>query len=259
MKAVEPRIEEWRDAMLDVLRAPRAKTRRTSTTLGIALITLWFGGHAAANAAQTPATENMGSTAEDGLQRIPIRGSGTFWVRPEVDLRAYDRVALKPIRVEYKGNPRHYRIDPVLRGVLLTERDRERLQQTFYDAFKTGLASGEGFGPASQPEPRLLWVSTSLLNVVVRNNDDTPTGNELHMINNFGEMTLRVEFSDAETGETVARFEERRTIGASGDFVNSVFRKDGLSYWTAVRANLRRWSELVRQRMHDQRAGAMQF
>jgi hypothetical protein len=245
--------------MKDVVRTRKATARRNPTVLGFALLTLWFGGHASAEAAQSPATDTVAGRLEDGLQRVPTRGSGAFWVRSDIDLRAYDRVALKPITVEYKGTPRHYRIDPVLRGVLLTERDRERLQQTFYDAFKTGLASGEGFGPASQPDPGLLWVSTSLVDVIVRNNDDTPTGNELHMVHDFGAMTLRVEFSDSETGETIARFEERRTIGPSGDFVNSVFRRDGFTYWTAVRANLKRWSELVRRQMHDQRARKAQF
>jgi hypothetical protein len=97
-----------------------------------------------------------------------------------------------------------------------------------------------------------------LHDVVVRNHQP-PTGNTLYMVKDFGKMTLRVEFSDSETGETVARFEERRTIGPSGDFVNSVFRKDGYSYWTAIRANLNRWSELVRRRMHDQRAGIVRY
>jgi hypothetical protein len=244
--------------MKDVVRTRKATARRNPTALGFALLTLWFGGHASAEAAQMPATETVTGTPEDGLQRVPIRGSGTFWVRPGVDLRAYDRVALKPISIEYKRAPRHYRIDAASKGVLLTERDRERLQRSFYDAFKTGLASGQGFGPASQPDPGLLWVSTSLVDVVVRHNND-PGADELSWVQNFGAMTLRVDFSDSETGETIARFEERRTIGPEGDFVNSVFRKDGYSYWTAVRANLDRWSELVRRRMHDQRAGTVGY
>jgi hypothetical protein len=244
--------------MKDVVHTRKATARRNPTALGFAILTLWLGGHATAEAAQTPANGSAPGALEDGLQRVPIRGPGTFWVRSDVDLRAYDRVALKPITVEYKRTPRHYRIDSMSRGVLLTERDRERLQQSFYDAFKTGLASGAGFGPASKADPGLLWVSTSLLNVVVRNNDG-PTTNVLNMVHDFGEMTLRVEFSDSETGETIARFEERRTIGPSGDFVNSVFRQDGYSYWTAIRANLSRWSELVRRRMHDQRAGNVRF
>jgi len=244
--------------MKDVVQTRKATARRNSTLLGFALLTLWFGGHASAEAAQMPATETVTGTPEDGLQQVPVRGSGTFWIRPDVDLRAYDRVALKPISIEYKGAPRHYRIGPVLSGVLLTERDRERLQQLFYDAFKTGLASGEGFGPASRSDPGLLWVSTSLHDVVVRNNRP-PTGNTLYMVNDFGEMTLRVEFSDSETGETVARFEERRTIGPSGDFINSVFRRDHYSYWNAIRGNFDRWSELVRRRMHDQRAGIVRY
>jgi len=244
--------------MLDVVHARKATARRNLIILGFALLTLWFGGHAAAEAAQTPATESTTGTLEDGLQRVPNKGSGTFWVRPDVDLRAYDRVALKPITVEYKGNPLHYRIDPVRRGVLLTERDLRRLQRSFYDTFKTGLASGKGFGPASQPDPRLLWVSASLLDVVVRNNS-MPTGNEIRLVEDYGEMTLRVEFADSETGETVARFEERRTIAPSGKFIGSVFRQDGFTYWRAVRANLSRWSELVRRRMHEQRAGTVQF
>jgi len=241
--------------------APRnqnATAHRNLMVLGFALLTLWFGGHGAAEAAKTPATEPDSSAVGDGLQRVPVRGSGTFWVRPGVDLRAYDRVALMPLNVEYKRAPRHYRIDPVRRGVLLTERDHEQLQNSFYDAFKNGLASGAGFGPASEPDPGLLWVSTSLLDVVVRNNE-APNGNELNFVADFGEMTLRVEFYDSETGEKIARFEERRTIGPSGDFIDSGFRADFYSYWKAVRANLSRWSELVRRRMHDQRAGLSQF
>ena len=244
--------------MKGVVHTRRATVRRNPTVLGFALLTLWFGGHASADAAQTPATETATGTLEDGLQQVSIRGSGTFWVRPNVDLRTYDRVALKPITVEYKRNPLHYRIDPARRGVLLTERDLRRLQRSFYDAFKTGLARGEGFGPASQPDPRLLWVSASLRNVVVRNNG-RPTTNELHMIEDYGEMTLRVDFADSETGETVARFEERRTIAPTREFIGSVFRKDGYTYWRAVRANLARWSELVRRRMHDQRAETVRF
>jgi len=243
--------------MKDVVRTQKPTARRNPTALGFALLTLWFIGHASAEAAQKPTTETVTGTLEDGLQRVPIKGSGTFWIRPDVDLRAYDRVALRPITIEYRETPRHYRIDPTSAGVLLTERDRERLQQSYYDAFKTGLASGKGFGPASRPNPGLLWVSASLLDVVVHNNQP-PTTNELHWVNSFGEMTLRVEFTDSETGETVARFEERRRIGASSNFINSLIRQD-YSYWTAVRSNLARWSELVRRRMHDQRAETVQF
>ncbi len=244
--------------MKDVARTRKATARRNPTILGFALLTLWFGGHASAEAAQTPATATVTGRSEDGLQRVPIRGSGTFWVRPDVDLRAYDRVALKPIRIEYKKPPRHYRIDQSSTGVLLTKRDRERLQRSFYDAFKTGLASGKGFGPASQPDPGLLWVSTSLVDVVVHHNND-PGADELSWVQNFGAMTLRVEFSDSETGETIARFEERRTIGPSADFIDRPFRLDTYSYWTAVRANFFRWSELVRRRMHDQRTRTAKF
>ena len=68
-------------------------------------------------------------------------------------------------------------------------------------------------------------------------------------------MTLRVEFSDSETGETscaLRRAPQDRTLRRLHR--QRFFRKDGYSYWRAVRANLSRWSELVRQRMHDQRA-----
>lgn len=244
--------------MMDAVQTRKTTARRSPMVGGFALLALWFGGHAAAEAAQSPATETATRVLEDGLQQVPVRGAGTFWVRPGVDLRAYDRVVLKPIRIEYKRTPRHYRIDRTSTGVLMTERDRERLQKSFYDAFKTGLARGAGFGPASIPDPGLLWVSTSLVDVVVRHIDE-PRPDKLSWVQNFGEMTLRVEFSDGETGETIARFEERRTIGPSGEFMDRLFRQDVYSYWTALRANLSRWSELVRRRMYDQRAGTAQF
>jgi len=244
--------------MSDVVRARKAAARRNSTLFGFALLALWFGSHASAEAARTPATGTAADELEDGLRLVPVPGPGAFWVRPDVDLRAYDRVALKPITVEYKGTPRHYRIDSGYTGVLLTERDHERLQRAFYDAFKAGLAGGKGFGPASHGDPGLLWVSTSLLDVVVRNKK-LPVTNEIPFAQDFGEMTLRVEFSDGVTGETIARFEEHRTIGPSSDFIDRLYRPDFYTYWTAVRANLARWSELVRQRMYDLRTGSAQF
>jgi hypothetical protein len=222
------------------------------------LLTFWFGSYSPAAAAPLSETDADAAEIEDGLQQVPVRGPGTFWVRPGVDLRAYDRVALKPLALEYKKTPRHYRIDSSTKGVLLTDRDQERLQEWFYNAFKTGLARGEGFGPASKQDPGLLWVSTSLVDVIVRYPDE-PDGNEQSLVQNFGEMTLRVEFSDANTGEAIARFEERRIIGPSGEFNDHLFRRNDYIYWMAVRANLARWSELVRQRMYDQRSGTVQF
>ncbi len=243
--------------MPNFVHTQKAVTRRMCTALGFALLTLWLAGQASANMPPTSEPESDTTTLENGLKPVPTRGAGMFWVRPGVDLRAYDRVALRPIRVEYKETPRHYRLDPSSAGVLLTERDHERLQRSFYDSFKTGLASGPGFGPASKPDPGLLWVSTTLLDVVVHHNS-APNTNELNWIQNFGEMTLRVEFSDSVTGEPVARFEERRTIGPSGEFIGSVVRKDR-SYWSFVRANFTRWSELVRQRMHEHRTQTAGF
>jgi len=243
--------------MPNFVHTQKAVTGRTYMAFGFALLALSLGGQASANTPPISEAEGDITTLENGLQLVSIRGAEMFWVRPGVDLRAYDRVALRPVSVEYKETPRHYRLDPSSAGVLLTERDHERLQRSFYDIFKTGLASGPGFGPASQPDPGLLWVSTSLLDVVVHNNEP-PNTNELKWIQNFGEMTLRVEFSDSKTGEVIARFEERRTIGPSGEFIGSVVRQDR-SYWSFVRANLTRWSELVRQRMHEQRTRTASF
>jgi len=244
--------------MLDFVQAQKAATHRTRAALGFVLLALGIGGEAFANASPTSEMESEIAALEEGLRLVPTRGAGMFWVRPGVDLRAYDRVALRPVNVEYKGTPRHYRLDPVHRGVLLTERDYERLQRSFYDTFKTGLASGKGFGPASKSDPGLLWVSTWLLDVVVRN-IEKPLGNEIIVVQDYGEMTVRVDFSDSVTGETIARFEERRTIAPSGEFLNKGYRRDDYSYWSAVRATLSRWSELVRRRMYEQRVRTAQY
>jgi len=244
--------------MTVVVRTRRAAASQAGSALSIALLTLWIGGYAPADAAPTSESDSNAVELEDGLQRIPTRGPGMFWVRPGVDLRAYDRVAIRPLTLEYKKSPRHYQIESPTKGVLLTDRDQEKLQDWFYEAFKTGLARGKGFGPASKPDPGLLWVSTSLLDVIVHY-PDQPRINDVSHIQNFGEMTLRVDFSDAETGETIARFEERRVIGPSGEFNDHLFRRNDYLYWTAIRGNLARWSEIVRRRMYDQRTGTAQF
>jgi len=240
------------------VRTRRSTAVQASSTLGIALLTFWFGGYAPADAAPIPEQDSNAAELEDGLQQVPTRGPGTFWVRPGVDLRGYDRVALRPLTIEYKKKPRHYQIYSSTKGVLLTDRDQEKLQQWFYEIFRVGLARGRGFGPASTPDPGLLWVSTSLVDVIVRY-PNQPQVNDVSHVQDFGEMTLRVEFTDAKTGETVARFEERRAIGPSGDFRDHLFRRNDYLYWTAIRGNLARWSEIVRRRMYDQRTATAQF
>jgi hypothetical protein len=234
----------------------RAALRLTLTALTSGSV--WLGSLATAMPATAAEREPDAEATEDGLQRVPIRGAGTFWVRPGVDLAAYDRVAIKPLRFEYKNTPRRYRIDSPSAGVRLTDREFERLQKWFYSAFKQGLAHGEGFGPASQQEPGLLLLSAALVDVLVRN-PQGPANNEVIFNQDYGEMTLRVEFSDSQTGEILARFEERRTIGPSEDFIDRLFRYDYYSYGKALRANFARWSELVRRRMYQQRTASVQF
>jgi hypothetical protein len=246
------------DAMTDATQTRKAATYRTRTALGFALLALCLGGAASASTSHTSENSGDAPALEDGLQPVEIRGPGKFWVRPGADLAGYDRAALMPLEIEYKSNPRHYRIDRPVTGVLWTERDRERIQQSFYDAFKVGLANGEGFGPASKPNPGLLWVTASLVDVVVHYNRE-PAADELSWVHDYGEMTLRIVFSDSQTGEALARFEERRIIRPSTSFNQEIFRRDLYPYWSAMRANLSRWSELVRRRMHDQRARAIQF
>ena len=68
---VRPRIDAGRDAMKDVVRTRKATARRNLTVLGIAILTLWFGGHASAEAAQTPRNRNRYRHA----RRRPAAGS----------------------------------------------------------------------------------------------------------------------------------------------------------------------------------------
>ncbi len=236
----------------------KASIRHRHSIFGFALLALWFGATATAGASRMAETNSELATQRDGLQQVPIKGAGTFWVRPGVDLRDYNRVAIRPVRIEYKATPRYYRLDRISSGVLFTERELERLQQTFYDAFKSGLARGRGFGPASSADPGLLWVSASLTDVVVHYKKES-VSSEVSAVPDYGEMTLHIDFSDSQTGDTVARFEERRRVRPSTGFMGSMFLRHHVSYWSALRAHLDRWSELVRRRMYDQRQQAMHF
>ena len=241
--------------------ARKASIRHRHSIFGFALLALWFGATTTAGASRMAETNSEPDTQQDGLQQVPVDGAGAFWIRPSVDLRNYNRVAIRPLQIEYKATPRYYRLDQIDRmssGVLLTERELERLQETFYDAFKIGLARGRGFGPASSANPGLLWVSASLMDVVVRYKTE-PLGSEVSAVADYGEMTLRVDFSDSQTGDTVARFEEHRRIRPWSGFMGDMFLRHHFPYWSALRANLERWSELVRRRMYQQRAQAMRL
>jgi len=215
---------------------------------------VWIVGLACGHGTSPAPTLATGSAAEvtpDGLHRLRHSGFANAWVRPDATFSEYDSVVLAPPLVAYKRTPRP-RGTTEFSNVANHPLDEDQLatvKRYFGDAFAKEFARSEYFAYVDAPGERSLIIVPAILDLVV----EAPT-DRTRIYESFSAstamMTILLELRDARTGETVARFAERRaakTPGAQG--TNSVFSDDYVNTASAIRTTFRDWARTLRERL----------
>ncbi len=187
----------------------------------------------------------------DGLYRVDRSTMDRAWVKPDLDLRPYTKIMLQTADMTFRqvdDDGKFYRpgLDDQTEFAISDEA-REKLKDTFTDAFREQLAKSERYELVDKRGPHTLVLTATLLDVVSRVPPDDAPGRYEVYLSSVGEATLVVELRDAITNEALARAADRR----SADTAGFPMQANTASNWAEVRQLANSWASLVRKRLDD--------
>lgn len=188
----------------------------------------------------------------DGLYRVDRSTMARAWVKPDLDLRPYTKIMLQTADMTFRhvdDEGKFYRpgLDDQTEFAI-SEETREKLEDTFTNAFREQLERSKRYELVDQRGPHTLVLVATLLDVVSRvPPDDVPGRYEVYL-SSVGEATLVVELRDATTNEVLARAADRRAAENTTGFP---IEATTASNWAEVRQLANSWASLVRKRLDD--------
>ncbi len=201
----------------------------------------------ALSACQSTPTIQTGPNAEisyDGLVKLNNTRIDSAWIRPGIDLSAYDKLILEGAGIRYRSVSEVNRIYlSNFQGMPIDTEQVEYIQRAVRDVFTRGMAESEHFEIVEEPGPDTLTLNGYLIDVVsfVPPQDDT-VDRIYHYITQLGEATLVLELRDSLSGQTLARATDRRILEPSFSDINADIAVNRFE----VERELDRWVDTIR-------------
>jgi len=109
------------------------------------------------------ASEGLGLTTSDGLQRVENWGFGYAFVKPGVDLARYDSVVIGAVSIAYKAprSPAHASRDGIQRGIyLLPPHTANAFKRYLQKALANEFGKSEGLVVTQRPASNAIRVTS---------------------------------------------------------------------------------------------------
>jgi len=220
--------------------------RRRATLVAASLFML------AACTASPPAIDT-GPDAEvtfDGLHEVKNSRADKAWARPGFDLSGYTKIMLEGAGIEYRPGGESGRTSVARSSggpYEVTEEQKGRLRSVVTQAFHQELGRSEQFEIVNEPDPDVLLVRASLLDVV-SSVPPEPVGRTEIYLRNVGEATLVIELRDSVTDAILVRAMDRRAAQRPG---GDMFESNRVTNATEVRRLAQTWASLLRSRLEE--------
>lgn len=174
----------------------------------------------------------------DGLELVERGAFQHTWIHPDVDFRKYNKIVLVDGGFEYRDvgpakNSRSTMLRSNEREFGISEKDRARFEERVNESFIKRLASSKHFAIAEQNGPNTLVLRGHVVDVVSSVPPQLAGSGEVYT-NSVGEVTLRLELYDGETGKPVAFATERRKLQRAGGSIDTMFPANSVSAWSQV-------------------------
>lgn len=214
------------------------------------LVVLPFGDPALARGGD----DQWPTTSPEGLQLQKHTRSGAVYVKPGATFSQYDRLALLDCYVQFaKDWQRDYNQDqPGLQG-RVTQADMDRitseLAAEFRKVFTEELQTKGGYAIVDSAAPDVLVLRPAILNLIVTAPDLMTPDMGMTVVSSAGQMTLYLELWDSSTNTLLAR-----AIDTEADDAPLAQVGNAVSNRQAADRILRRWADLLRQRLDQVRA-----
>jgi hypothetical protein len=171
------------------------------------------------SACQTPHIQS-GADAEviDGnLVRVDHTNVDLAYIDPKADFTRFTAILLTPLGVDNVEivQPSGSFPAPGRQEWVLTNEDKQRLQQDFRDAMQQQLSIKGGYPIVDSPGDNVLQISAILTRIAPTASKDDfrarPTGRNKVFTEGAGELGVTVIFGDSGTGEVLALAKDTRT------------------------------------------------
>ncbi len=198
----------------------------------------------------SPAVLDTSAGAErsfDGLYPFAHTTVDRAWARADLDLSGYTRIKLEGTGIQYRPTSAAARsgLTAVQRrenSFPIDAKNRERLQQTFADAFVKELEKSKHFELTEEIGPDVLILRAGLLDVVSKVPPDRSARVDIYL-ESAGEATLMLELLDAESNTVLLRATDRR----SAERQSMPFASNSVSNWAEVKRMAQYWARLLRE------------
>jgi hypothetical protein len=176
-----------------------------------------FAALLAMSAPATSAAELDRAMADDGLQKISIKGVDMAYARPGATLVGYSRVMLDPIDVTFRKDWKPTRSGSNIK-VSAQERDNiaKGVAKVVFEEFVKQLQSDSDYQMVSEAGPNVLRVKAKIVDLYLNAPDTGVAGRSRSYTVSAGEMTLFAELYDSQSGELLARVADRHVARHTG-------------------------------------------
>ena len=202
------------------------------------------------------ASEGLGLTTSDGLQRVENWGFGYAFVKPGVDLARYDSVFIGAVSIAYKAprSPAHASPDGIQHGTyLLPPHTANAFKRYLQKALANEFGKSEGLIVTQRPASNAIRVTSHIVDLVVHTPPYWGVGNALTaFLANRGEFTLILDLRDAESGAPLLRVGHRAVM--KFDNASAYIPTTQVTSAAAARQIFRKSATRLRRRLDEVRA-----
>ena len=203
--------------------------------------------------ASVQAATSMPAVSHDGLHLVQDTKLAAVYLRPGVDLKSFDKIALLEAHVAFRKNWQRGINNASATVNRVSDKDmqniRDEVAKEFYRMFKKVLSEEGGHQMVDKGAEGVLIIRPAVVDLDVAAPDTMAAGMTRTFSATAGQMTLYMELYDGKTGQIIARVMDPAVLDSS--FVQ--FRNRVTNRSDADRV-IRRWAEALNKHLADLRA-----
>ena len=190
-----------------------------------------------------PPSQSAQLSDSPGMTRVNVRGLDDAQVREGVSFAAYTKLILDEPQLEFVEP------DSTEQQVPLDQQQKQRFAMLLADAFATQFADLNDMQLVDEPGPGVLRLRVFVgeIAATVQPRSLSGVGRGTIFLRAVGNATLRLELSDAESGELLARGIDARVVEGA-----ALAQRDGMiTTWEQVEQLCQRWASVARGRLQN--------
>ena len=199
------------------------------------------------------ASHGVGSSdaTTEGLKRLERSGFRDAWVRPGTDFADYTKITLAAPEVRYRREPRDTRYRSSSSNFALSEPQMESFKRYLTEALEAELAKSDHYELSPSSGPEVLLIQPSVIDLVVKVPTFREPGRSNFFTRSTADITLRIELRDSQSGDILARMEDRKEARQVGRMMTDLYWSNSVSDAAAVRNVFRRWARILRRHLDE--------